>query len=124
MSGARNPFGRILMPGRVLPHSVDIYPETDLDDDAGGRIPDANASSTQKNIPCWVQPLSSEEQMEFARADLVLTDRVVFFTDPQVTRGYQFQFGSRRLVVTSIQNELEQGYVWTAMTRDIAAGPI
>lgn len=112
-----NPFGRILLSERNLPHKVDIQRQVMLNDDAGGVIP--QPTTIARRVPAWVQPISGQEQAEFARSDLVYTDKVIFFRKPNVINGDIIVFQDRNLVVKGSANELELDRVWTIMTRDV-----
>jgi hypothetical protein len=118
MAGEGNPFGRILMPTRVMPHRVDLRQAQDVVDDAGGRI--NQAATVRADVPCWVQDLSADERLEFARDDLVYTTRVVFFQDPgPLTKDDVIAFGRRALRVKGVTDGLGLGKVWTAMCEEI-----
>lgn len=112
-----NPMGRILLPFRHLPHKVNVLRQVDVLDDAGGRYPTPILIAS--GVPCWVQPLSGNEQLEFQRQDLVFTDRVIFFQNPNVINEDILVFGNRQLVVQGITNELELNLVWSVNTRDV-----
>lgn len=121
MAGEGNPFGRVFLPVKVLPHRVNILGRVDIRDDAGGRIP-TNVLK-KANVRAWVQPLSGTEQAEYARQDLIFTDRVIFFEDPQVMPEDVIHFGSRLLVVQGMDDGLSMGFVWAINTRDIGVNP-
>lgn len=112
------PLGRFFAPVRYLPHRVNVQRTVDLLDDAGGRIPTPVTIATA--VPCWVQPLSGNEQLQYLRQDLVLTDKVIFLQNPGVQNEDVLLFGSRSLVVQGVSNELEMNMLWTVTTRDIS----
>ncbi len=123
MAGDRNPFGRVLIDRRQFPHEVNILPRQDIDDDAGGRIVNPKPVASQYRLRCWVQPLSFDEVMEYARRDIVATHKIVFVDEPIVTVGDRVQFDGHNLVVTGKKNPLQMGFIWEVPTRLVADGP-
>jgi hypothetical protein len=123
MAGLRNPFGRIRLPHRALPHRVKFLKTTDLEDDAGGRIPQPTVLAS--GVPAWVQDLEPQERMEFSRLDVVFTTRVITFTDPgPLDRDDLVMYTpqnrpERTLRVKTVNDEGGMGLAWTIMCEEV-----
>jgi hypothetical protein len=117
-----HPYGRLIVPDRVLPHVVDVYRNQDTRLDAGDRIPVDFRTITPiyRNLACWVVTTSAMQALEFQRLGLPIMSRVVFFKDPRVINGDYLLFERRRiLVVEGFQDGYGVGLVWEVSVREI-----
>lgn len=113
------PFGRVLLPYKSMPHLVNLVKANDTLDDAGGRLVDL--ITVKKNVRCWVQDLSLQEQINPVAIVVVYTDKVVFLEDitPFVGSNDIIEFGNRLLRIKTIQDEANCNLVWTAMCETV-----
>lgn len=91
-------------------HKVNIYRPVEGRDAVGGRVLTYTLMAT--DVPCWVQPASSETIVAFASRNLKVKNTVYFATDPAVFEGCYLLFGAVKLLVLGTVNQGGLNRLW------------
>lgn len=112
-----------LLNSTSFPHLASVQKRTRAIDSLGGSTD--SFTTVYNDLPCWRQQASESQITEYEKRGFVVTDKVYFLADYQLTEEHILLIGSDRLEVVSRARpdaSAGKGVVWRVMARITTTG--